>query len=199
MLPRLVCLRIAVLDWRRVRSRSRGARIGISRGADTSAAVTRGLDAAFPVPPSRVGLEILNHGLWVDGDSSFSNKMRKIVMEMDGIDDIDKRRRSRSRKSRTKQNTHGRQVAVRRNIVTLNGLASLWVLMEEIVSKPSQVEHTSFRWLILLPKLAYLIVTRSHQSIIAQIAADISGNYFTIDAITRHKVLVHAGRGSRHC
>lgn len=78
MLPRLVCLRVAVLDWRRVRSRSRGTRIGISRGADTSAAVTRGLGAAFPVPPSRVGLEILNHGLRIEGDSNFSNKVRKM-------------------------------------------------------------------------------------------------------------------------
>lgn len=78
MLPRLVCLRVAVLDWRRVRSRSRGTRIGISRGADTSAAVTRGLGAAFPVPPSRVGLEILNHGLRVEAIQSSVNKIRKI-------------------------------------------------------------------------------------------------------------------------
>jgi hypothetical protein len=58
----------------------------------------------------------------------------RIYENYDGIDDIDKRRRRR--RSRTKQSTHGRQVAVRRNIVTLDGLASLGILIQEIVSKP---------------------------------------------------------------
>lgn len=106
MLPRLVRLGVAVLD---------------------SAAVARGLRAAFPIPPSRVGLEIFDHG--------------------------------------------GRQVAVSRDIVTLDGLASLRIL----------------------------IVARSHQGIIAQVAANVGRNDFTIDAITRHEILVHASRGSRHC
>lgn len=67
MLPRLVSLGVAILDCRRVRSRSRGTVSGISRGDDTSAAVARGLRAAFPIPSSRVGLEILDHGLRTKG------------------------------------------------------------------------------------------------------------------------------------
>lgn len=105
VLPRLVRLRVAVLD---------------------SAAVARGLRAAFPIPSSRVGLEILDHGR--------------------------------------------RQVTISRNIITLDGLTSLWVL----------------------------IMARSHQSIIAQVAANISRDDFTIDAITGHEILIHASRGSRH-
>lgn len=37
---------------------------------------------------------------------------------------------------------------------------------------------------------AYLVVSRPHQSIIAQVAADVGRDDFTVDAITRDKVFV---------
>ena len=51
---------------------------------------------------------------------------------------------------------------------------------------------------LVLLKSAYLIVAGSHQSIVAQVPADISRDDFTVDAITGHEILVHASRGSRH-
>lgn len=68
--------------------------------------------------------------------------------DINGIDDIGKRR------SRTKQNTHGRQVAVRRNIVTLDGLASLWVLIEETSSaNPVKLDTHIFLMVDIVTKI----------------------------------------------
>lgn len=39
-------------------------------------------------------------------------------------------------------------------------------------------------------KSPYLIVTRPHQGIVAQVAADVGRNNLTIDAIARHEVFV---------
>lgn len=189
MLPRLVCLGVAVLDCRRVRSRSRGTVSGISRGDDTSAAVARGLHAAFPIPSSRVGLEILDHGLRIGVYHFLVTGPGKKAVDMAG------------RKRQEEIKTHGRQVTISRDIITLDGLTSLWVLKREQPLATTQACDTLFKLgvdkLVLL-KLAYLIMARSHQSIIAQVAANISRDDFTIDAITGHEVLVHASRGSRH-
>lgn len=40
---------------------------------------------------------------------------------------------------------------------------------------------------------SYLIVARPHQGVIAKVAADVGGNDFAIDAVSRDKVFVHAG------
>lgn len=44
---------------------------------------------------------------------------------------------------------------------------------------------------------SYLIVTWSHEGVIAQIAADVGGDDLTVDAIARHKVFVLPGSGRR--
>lgn len=63
--------------------------------------------------------------------------------DYDGIDDIDQKEGEEQNKA--KQSTHGRQVAVRRNIITLDGLASLWVLnTTKSSANQSQVGRTSF-------------------------------------------------------
>ena len=48
---------------------------------------------------------------------------------------------------------------------------------------------------------AYLVVTGTHESVVAQITADIGGDDFTVDAIARDEVFVlssrtRSGRGS---
>lgn len=49
--------------------------------------------------------------------------------------------------------------------------------------------------------MAYLVVTGTHEGIVAQIAADVGGDDFAVDAIARHEVFVlssrtRSGRGS---
>ena len=39
-------------------------------------------------------------------------------------------------------------------------------------------------------KSAYLVVAGPHQGIVAQVAADVGGDDFTVDAIARHEVFV---------
>lgn len=64
-----------------------------------------------------------------------------------------------------------RQVPVGGDVVALNGLSSLWVL----------------------------IVTGPHQGIVTQVAANVGGDDFAIDAVARDKVFVHASAGSSRC
>jgi hypothetical protein len=46
-------------------------------------------------------------------------------------------------------------------------------------------------------KPAYLVVAGSDKSIVAQVAADVGRDYFTVDAIARHKVFILSrGAGS---
>jgi len=49
--------------------------------------------------------------------------------------------------------------------------------------------------------MAYLVMTGTHEGIVAQIAADVGGDDFAVDAIARHEVFVlssrtRSGRGS---
>lgn len=100
--------------------------------------------------------------------------------------------------------THGRQVAISRDIVALDRLTSLRVLRRQeqlATSRDGRGVYLCSGWAsskLVLLKSAYLIVAGSHKSIVAQVPADIGRDDFTVDAITGHEILVHASRGSRH-
>lgn len=45
--------------------------------------------------------------------------------------------------------------------------------------------------------ISYLIVSRPHQGIVTQVAANVSRDDFAIDAVARNKVLIHTSTSAR--
>ena len=78
---------------------------------------------------------------------------------------------------------HGCQVPVGSDVVALDSLSALRVLSN--VSKAGSLDS--------LPRRAHLVVTGPHQGIVAQVAANVGGDDFAIDAVSGDKVFVHAG------